>query len=156
LKAASTRATLVVDASVAVKWFLVDEEETAQARTLLSDSVGMRHRLVAPPLFVAEATNAIYQRFRRGDVSEDEVDGFVASLWSQTVDIVAPAELTQLAYRFVRRHRHANVYDSHYVVLAQELGTEFWTGDRRMFNSLQPVAPWVRWLGDYGSESDDG
>jgi predicted nucleic acid-binding protein len=147
--------THVIDASVAVKWFLTGEEHSAQAQALLANSLRRSYRLVGPPLLIAEATNAIYQRFRRGDVGESQVDAAVESLWDQEIHILNPADLTERAYRFVRRHRLANVYDSHYVVLAQELGAEFWTGDQRMFNSLHTVAPWVRWLGDYVPEDDD-
>lgn len=147
--------TLVIDASVAVKWWLTDEEHAAEARALLADSVRRDRRLVGPPLFVAETTNALYQRFRRGDVNEAEVDFMVASLWKQEVQILSPADLTERAYRFVRQHRLANVYDSHYLMLAYELGTAFWTGDRRMFNSVHAVAPWLRWIGDFTPEDDD-
>lgn len=146
---------LVVDASVVVKWVLENEEFAAEARALLAKGLSQDRRLVGPPLLVAEATNAVYQRFRRGEMTGDDADRFVAHIWNQPVALLSPPDLTERAYRFVRRHRLANVYDSHYVVLAQALGVEFWTGDRRMFNSLQTVAPWVRWLGDYVPEDDD-
>jgi predicted nucleic acid-binding protein len=150
------RTTLVVDASVAVKWVIDDEAYIAEARALLVDGFREEIRLAAPHMLLTEVTNAVYQRFRRRELTEEAVDRLVALLWAYPIDLLSPPDLTRWSYRFVRRHRLANVYDSHYVVLARELGTELWTGDRRMFNSLQPVAPWVRWLGDYGSESDDG
>jgi predicted nucleic acid-binding protein len=146
----------VIDASVVVKWFVGDEEFIAEARAIRADSLVAGRRLVGPPLLFPEATNAIYQRFRRKDISDRDVDRIVAALWIQQLEVLAPADLTQRAYRFVRQHRLANVYDSHYVVLAQELGTEFWTGDERIFNSVHELAPWVRWLGDYSTGDDDG
>jgi predicted nucleic acid-binding protein len=153
--ARTSRRSFVIDASVAVKWFVEDEDLIAEARALRANSLVAGHRLVGPPLLFAEATNAIYQRFRRKDISDRDVDRIVAALWIQQIEVLAPADLTQRAYRFVRQHRLANVYDSHYVVLAQELGTEFWTGDERIFNSVHTVAPWVRWLGDYAAGEDD-
>ena len=146
---------LVVDASVAVKWVLTDEDFAREAATLLASGLRDGLRLVGPPLFMAEATNAIYQRLRRNDLTEEDADRGVAHIWSRPVAIMAPPDLTERAYRFVQAHRLANVYDSHYVVLAQELGAEFWTGDRRVFNSLNSVAPWVRWIGDYQVDEDD-
>ncbi|HEY7034991.1 MAG TPA: type II toxin-antitoxin system VapC family toxin [Thermomicrobiales bacterium] len=153
--AQKSRSSLVIDASVTVKWFLEDEELIAEARALRADSLVEARRLVGPPLLFAEATNAIYQRFRRKDLSERDVDRFVAALWAQQIEVLAPLDLIQRAYRFVRQHRLANVYDSHYVILAQQLGIEFWTGDERIYNSVHAVAPWVRWLGDYASGDDD-
>jgi predicted nucleic acid-binding protein len=43
---------LVVDASVAIKWF-VEEPLRSQARKLLAD----RHEFVAPDLLIAEVSN---------------------------------------------------------------------------------------------------
>jgi predicted nucleic acid-binding protein len=56
--------TVVVDASVAVKWVL-DEEFTQQARHLLRDSV--RLPILAPAHLTSEVTNALYQRVRTTD-----------------------------------------------------------------------------------------
>jgi predicted nucleic acid-binding protein len=147
--------TLVIDASVVVKWVLEDEPLAHEARDLFADAIQRRRRLVGPPLLIAESTNAIYQRFRRKDLTADEADQLVGHIWSRPLDLMSTPDLTQRTYRFVRQHRLANVYDSHYVVLAQELGTEFWTGDERIFNSVRAVAPWVKWLGDYSTGDDD-
>jgi predicted nucleic acid-binding protein len=40
-------------------------------------------------------------------------------------------------------------YDSHYLALAEMLGCELWTGDRRLYNAVKDELPWVKWLGDY-------
>ncbi len=77
--------SLVVDASVVVKWVLENEELAAEARALLAQGLRQEWRLVAPPLLVAETTNAVYQRFRRGEMTGDETDRLVAHVWSQPV-----------------------------------------------------------------------
>lgn len=140
--------TTVVDASVAVKW-LVLKPYTPQARALRADSVRLQRSLVAPPLLPAEVTNAIYQQYRRREITEQQADMAVAQIALFPISIIADARLHEEAYAFARLHRLGNVYDSHYVVLARKLAAELWTDDQRLLNSIGPVAPWVRWIGHY-------
>lgn len=91
----------------------------------------------------------IYQRCRRRDLRDDEADAAVATLFQLGVEVAFPPDLTQRAYAFARRHRLPDVYDSHYVVLAGILKTDFWTGDRRLFHAIHATVPWARWLGDF-------
>ena len=53
--------TLVVDASVACRWF-VEEEGSVQAEALLTGDEG----LVAPDLIIAEVCNAAWRKLRTG------------------------------------------------------------------------------------------
>ncbi len=40
-------------------------------------------------------------------------------------------------------------YDAHYLALAEHLGCEFWTADKRLHNAVHEKLPWVRGLGDF-------
>jgi predicted nucleic acid-binding protein len=53
--------TLVVDASVVIKWF-VPEPGSAAARQLL----GQDHEFYAPDFLFAETANVLWKKFRRG------------------------------------------------------------------------------------------
>ncbi|CAD7783931.1 MAG: hypothetical protein KCCBMMGE_02340 [Candidatus Methanoperedenaceae archaeon GB37] len=37
-------------------------------------------------------------------------------------------------------------YDAHYLALAERLGAEFWTTDKRLVRTVQKVISWVRLL----------
>jgi predicted nucleic acid-binding protein len=54
--------TLVIDASGALKWYLTDEPETAEARAILVAG----ERLIAPDLIIAEVCNAALGEYRDG------------------------------------------------------------------------------------------
>jgi predicted nucleic acid-binding protein len=58
--------TLVVDASIAVKW-VVEEEGTLHALALLRQA-----KLIAPELLVAECANILWKKVLRDELSEDE------------------------------------------------------------------------------------
>lgn len=59
---------VVVDASVAVKWYL-PEEHTLAAVRLLDTGVG----LVVPDLFFGEIGNVLWKWWRRGDLSSERI-----------------------------------------------------------------------------------
>jgi predicted nucleic acid-binding protein len=141
---------VVVDASVAVKWVLA-EEFTEQARNLLRESV--RRPIVAPPLLSSEVTNALYQRVRTTDpkkqLSEAEAQEALTHFLRFRIEFQAPAALYQQALRFAQTHHLSHTYDSLYVILAQLVGTELWTGDKRLITAVGSAAPWVRFIGEY-------
>lgn len=63
--------------------------------------------------------------------------------------LLESADLYRRALAFAREQRLGDTDDSLYVVLAQMLGGELWTDDRALLKAVSPVAPWVRWIGDY-------
>ena len=60
--------TVVVDASVAVKW-LVEEDYSRQADELLAAWDSENARIAGPHLLPVEVSNALYQRVRRRQIS---------------------------------------------------------------------------------------
>jgi predicted nucleic acid-binding protein len=42
-------------------------------------------------------------------------------------------------------------YDCAYMVLAEKEKCEFFTGDKKLFNSMKNRLAWVNWIGDYRS-----
>jgi predicted nucleic acid-binding protein len=147
-----TPSSVVVDASVAVKWVL-PEEHTDRAHALMAASIEARQRLVGPPHLPVEVINAIYQRRRRGEpaqrLSEAEADQAVARFFAFPLELVYPPTLYAQAFGFARTHHLSNIYDSAYVVLAELLATTLWTADETLLNVLGNAAPWVRWIGAY-------
>ena len=137
----------VVDASVGVKWLLL-EDLTPHADALYRNSLRNGRLLYAPAVFPNEVTNAIYQWLRRGLTTNDKAQELVARFLGLTFVLRSPANLPQRAFTFARTHNLPSIYDSLYVVLAQDIGTELWTADQRLLYALGGAAPWVRWIGD--------
>ena len=142
----------VVDASVAVKW-VVDEAFTPQAQLLLADHVRAHQQLAGPPHLRAEVTNILYRRRLRADpamrITEAEADQALAHFLRLPLTLLSPDGLYTQAFEFARSHQLDSIYDSLYVVLAQLAGTELWTADQRLLNTLGSRASWVRFIADY-------
>jgi predicted nucleic acid-binding protein len=139
---------LVIDASVALKWRLRDEEATSQADALLDDFLAGKLELLTPTLFDYEIANALRVAVTRQRLSEPDAAAALANFAQYTIvryDFTGIASLTF----HLSGHYQRSAYDSAYLALAQAQGVWFFTGDKRLFNAVGPVLSWVKWLGDY-------
>ncbi len=136
---------IVVDASVAVKWVLV-EELSDRAHALLQEARRVRRRLVAPPHLPAEVTNALYQRLRRHDLSEQEAQEALETYLDFEIDLLDPPGLYQKAFNLSTTYALPSTYDSLYLALADTLEAAFWTNDRRLIDAR---VPWARPISDF-------
>ena len=73
---------LVIDASVALKWRLRDEEATSQADALLDDFLADKLALLTPTLFDYEIANALRVAVSRQRLSEPDAAAALADLSS--------------------------------------------------------------------------
>jgi predicted nucleic acid-binding protein len=122
---------LVVDASVAVKWY-VPEPGSPAAAALLGGSA----RLLAPDLLVAEFGNTLWKKTRRGELKGDEGDAIVrAFLGAPPVAFYASTALLQPAWEMARRFRRT-VYDALYLALAVAENCPFVTADAALARSI--------------------
>ena len=138
---------VVIDANILFK-LVIREDYSDQAQALYIETLSSGTPIYVPPHWAAELTHALYRLIRRRLISEEEGDQALGQFLQFPVQIMGVSELYERAFVFARTHT-VSAYDSLYVVLAEMLNTELWTDDRRLLNSLEQAAPWVRWIGDY-------
>jgi predicted nucleic acid-binding protein len=133
----------VVDASVAVKWFVAEEHSD------LALSVLRENELIAPDLLWPEFGNIIWKKVRRSELSEKDgrsiLDLFLrAPIVSYSFAAMIAAAL-ELALETGR-----TAYDSLYVTLAAAERCKMITADKRLVNSLAGTnyAGSLVWIGD--------
>ena len=121
---------LVVDASVAVKW-LVAEEDSDIARELAASD----QELHAPRLMASELANALWRKARLGEIDRSDVGAMLAAVPDMPVrwgaDETVSADAARLALALDRP-----VYDCIYLALAHRVGAVLVTADRRFANAL--------------------
>lgn len=139
---------IVVDASVAVKWF-VPEPDADAAERLLETS----ERLVAPSLILIEVRGAILRRERRNECSEDEarqaLGGWTAFLRGGVVEIIPFEQLLDGATELARRLGHP-VADCLYLAAAMENAAMLVTADRVLGERATAIHAATRLLGTEG------
>src|SRR3954468_7931898 len=95
--------TLVVDASVAIKW-VVAEEFSEQAEALLGAAASSA--IVGPPALPTEVANALYQRTRRRDsetrLTVEDAEAALARFLALGIQQLSSDALYQRAFAFAR------------------------------------------------------
>jgi predicted nucleic acid-binding protein len=121
---------IVVDASVAVKWFIPEAGEEAAAQLLNS-----KKRLVAPALVRLEVTGAILRRYREGHLSEKKAregtGAWEAMLEHRVVRLIPDAELFDDAVQMAFLAKHT-LADCLYLAAAKRLAAPVITADGPM------------------------
>lgn len=116
--------TLVVDASVAIKW-VIDEPGTAEALAL------RRYRLSAPDLLIPECANILWKKVRRKELIQAEALLAARLLARADVDLVPMRRLLEAATKLAMALDHP-AYDCVYLSLAQSSGCALVTADERL------------------------
>ena len=117
--------TVVVDASVALKWFM-QEDGSEEAAGLFSGP----DLLIAPDLIVAELANASWKAVRVGLLSPQQQDQAAGRLGRLFDELVPLSVLAPRAVAISRALSHA-VYDCFYLALAEARSGTLVTADRR-------------------------
>jgi predicted nucleic acid-binding protein len=68
--------------------------------------------------------------------------------FSLPLHLYGEAALHQRALDLAERFSLPAAYDAHYLALAEQLGAEFWTADRKLVRAVQSTLPWVRLVGE--------
>ncbi len=122
--------TLVVDASVAIKWVTY---EPGTPLALLVHDLGAT---AAPDLLVAECANILWKKYRRGQVGLDGVATALAALETVTTGLWPMRRLVGPAFELARRLDHP-AYDCFYLALAAERDAPFVTADLSLVRKLR-------------------
>ena len=138
----------VIDASVALKWFLPDEAEGKKALDLLEGYLNGKVSLICPALLGYEVLNGLILAGRRGripkEIIETAFEGFLQlgiaikdpfSCYSKLIRYCLPANLT--------------AYDASYLVLAEAEKIPLITADEKLIRAVGKEFSWITRLMDF-------
>lgn len=140
---------LVVDASVATKWHLTDEEYNDEATLIINRFAQGEVELVAPEHIRYEVPSAITVATlgRKPRLSVDQGREAIAEFLALGIKTVRDNDLVLAAYPLAHRYGCA-LYDALYLALADRLGMQFITADSKLYRLIRDL-PFVLWIGDY-------
>jgi len=138
---------IVLDASVAIKWFLPEKLETLATEALaLLDRYGKNEiQIIVPDLFWVEFASVLWKAIRRGNFPKVSADAALASLNRFDFSTVPSLKLLDRAFEIATGFERS-VYDSIYVALAVQSNAQLVTADERLANALAARFP-IKWLG---------
>ena len=135
----------VVDASVALKWF-VPERGTTEALALLP------RVLVAPDLFEAELGNALTKKVRRREISAAQAR--ISFGDSSLLLTLVPSRPLAGAALEIALELHHPLHDCYYLALAEEQASVLVTADSRFAAKLQGTR-WAALVAELGESLPD-
>ncbi len=143
--AVSWASLLCLDASFVVQLLIESVySETASALLAKWDEAGCQ--FVAPTLICYEISNALHQAARHRQLTSAEAQRALEVAFSFNITLYGDRALHQQALALAGVYSLPAAYDAHYLALAQRLGAELWTADRRLFNAVHGALPWVQCL----------
>ena len=139
---------IVIDASVVLKWYLVDEEYSEKALGLLDKYVSDELDILAPSLLEYEVINGLIIAKKRGRIQEDKIllaaDGFISlELSLKDLSLYYPKVIHYC------KVCNRSAYDASYLALADEEKIPLITADKGLFNAVKKDLKWVNWLGGF-------
>lgn len=137
----------VLDASVAVKWFLParDEPYSQQALALYEGYHRQELDFVVPDIFWAEIGSIFWKAIRQGRLEKVPAEEAIADLMKCELSSFASAALLAKAFEIATTFERS-IYDSLYVSLAIQSNFQLITADERLANALAARFP-IKWLG---------
>jgi predicted nucleic acid-binding protein len=145
----------VVDASVAVKWYIpeVHHESALELLTLQRRGEVWLH---IPDLFLSETANILWKKFRSGELDLRQT-GKIASALRAVPKTVHSSEVLQPAALDLACATSRTVYDCLYLTLAASLGCKLVTADQKLYRALRNTR-WqslVCWVGEISKVARD-
>ena len=121
---------LVVDASIAIKWF-VEEERRHFARRLLGEDVTR----AAPALILTEVANALRKKVASNEVTADQARAALAALPDCFSNLIASEAILATAFEMSLELNHF-LGDCVYLACAQLVGGQMITDDRKFLERV--------------------
>lgn len=122
--------SLVVDASVALKW-VVEEDGSNAARTLVADEP-----LFAPDLLFIECANALRTKVRFGQLDGELARGALAALLDMPIRVV-PSHPNVAAALSIAGELNRSAYDSLYLAVALAERAILVTADEKFASAVR-------------------
>ncbi|MDE0391264.1 MAG: type II toxin-antitoxin system VapC family toxin [Rhodospirillales bacterium] len=137
--------TLVIDASVACKWFF-EEPLSTEARALAETG----EVFSAPDMILVECANAAWRRVSGETIPLAQAHAFLSALPQWFASLVPAARLHARAFEMACALNHP-VYDCQYLALAEVEESRLVTADRAFVNKVRR-SPWSSRIQSLGQD----
>lgn len=121
----------VLDTSIALKWFLEDENDRAYSLAILR-SLSNDYRPLVPWLWYYEMANVLLIQVHRKRVAFEEAKAFLSLIGEMAIDIDAPDKQAILQLPHLARKHNLTSYDAAFLELAQRLQLPLATSDQAL------------------------
>lgn len=126
--------TICVDTNIVVR--LVAPDPHRDILELWRNWNSTNATLVAPDLLRFEVVNAFHRMHIAGNIGDLLAEELTTIALELPITYFGDTSLHLDALKVAKRLGQKAAYDAHYVALAQHLGAELWTADKRLYNAV--------------------
>jgi predicted nucleic acid-binding protein len=132
---------ICIDASLVVRLVVDTTDDRLPAQWKAWSEA--KRQIVAPTLLYYEVANALHQYQKQGYLRPEVVEQALVASLSLPIRLYGDSSLHLLARRFAERFSLPTTNDAHYLALADRLGADFWSADRRLAEKVQAQLDWM-------------
>jgi predicted nucleic acid-binding protein len=138
----------VVDASVALKWYLDDEALGTKALEILTSYVSDDLDILAPSLIEYEVINGLNIAKKRGRIAKDKFQTAIKGFFGLEITIHDISYFYEKALELLSSHDISS-YDASYLALAEYEQIFFVTADKVLYETVGMKLKYTRWVEDF-------
>ena len=133
---------ICVDANFAV--FLVQAASETSPFIVLWDEWQARNaEIIAPTLLSYEITNVFHRMSVAGQILPEEAEQLLEEALNLGITLYGDKALHERALTLAKNLNLPATYDAHYLALSERFNAEFYTSDKRLFNSVKETITWI-------------
>ena len=118
----------VLDASVVLKWVLIEDADLEQAMILRDEFLNNQSQILVPAHFLSEIANTLGRKNPKGALN------FLSKLtMGGVLEHRLSLDLADIALKLVQKHAKISFYDAFYHAIALKHGVKFITADERYY-----------------------
>jgi len=137
----------VLDASVILKWYLLDEMYGQKALDLLHRFITKELTILSPSLLEYEVINGLIIAQKRGRIKEEKILMAIEGFFDLQIDLRDLSHFYQKSLKYCRVYNRS-LYDASYLAMAETEGIPLITADEVLYNAVKKDLKWVKWIGE--------
>jgi len=105
--------------------------------------------IIAPTLFYYEITNTLHRMNKANLLTIEETEKALQDALNLGIVLYGSSQFPQLhemALTLSKTLKLSAAYDAHYLALSKLLNAEFYTADKRLYNSVKSSLSWVHFI----------
>ncbi len=134
-----------IDASFSLK-LVLDEPDRERVQRQWATWRDAGYGFFVPWLWFFESHATLRSRITTGELDEAEAMRAWRALLGHGVSAVSPEGMFDRAWVLARELSQRRTYDMAYFAVAELLGCELWTADKKVVNAAQGRFPWLHYV----------
>jgi predicted nucleic acid-binding protein len=138
---------IVIDASVALKWYLMDEENHHEAMNMLTEYIAGDLDIIGPSLLEYEVINGLIVAGRRGRIPEKDIMSAIDGFTGLGISLHSISLYYDKALDYCWKYG-ISLYDASYLALAEKAKAQVITADSNLYKKAGKKIQSLKWIGD--------